>query len=339
MQNPGIMVGMGGPVTELLETAREMEARGYESLWVPEFHNADGLVRLAAVAARTSRMTLVSGIANAFNRAPAMIAAAAADIDEISGGRFILGLGTGTRKMQEAWYGLTYDPPAPKSEELIELLRSFWKSHRGGKFQHAGKYFNVDIDTYGRVGLLREEIPVYLAGVNRRMVRAAGQVADGLVGHPLYSKQWLREAVAPAVADGLARGGRSREDFTLASFIITAVSEDREEARRWASLQVAFYATVRTYAPILELSGWGDAAEGIRTAFFGRDWAALAKSLPDGMLDEIAIYGTAAECRDQLESFEGLMDLPVLYPPSFALSGAESRRAREGVVRAFARGG
>lgn len=97
-------------------------------------------------------------------------------------------------------------------------MRAFWKGHRGGKFQHDGKYFHVDIDTYGRVGLLREEIPVYLAGVNRRMVRAAGEVADGLVGHPLYSKQWLREAVAPAVADGLARSGRNRGDFTLASF-------------------------------------------------------------------------------------------------------------------------
>lgn len=103
MRNPQVMVGMG-PVTDLLDTALAMEELGYEGLVGARVPH---LVRLAAVAARTSRMTLASGIANAFNRAPAMLAAAAADIDEVSAGRFILGLGTATRKMQEAWYGLT----------------------------------------------------------------------------------------------------------------------------------------------------------------------------------------------------------------------------------------
>lgn len=103
------------------------------------------------------------------------------------------------------------------------------------------------------------------------------------------------------------------------------------------TLQVAFSATVRTYAPILEMGGWGEAAEGIRTAFYGRDWAGLANSLPPGMLDEIAIYGTPGECREQLDAFEGLIDLPVLYPPSFALTSSDARRAREGIVKGFSR--
>ena len=117
-----------------------------------------------------------------FARSPVMTAAAAADVDEISGGRVILGLGTGTKRMQESWYGLTFEAPAPKAAEVVRLLRALWSAPGGRPFRFDGRFYRIAIDIFGRPGRVRERIPVYLAGVNRIMVRTAAEVADGLVG-------------------------------------------------------------------------------------------------------------------------------------------------------------
>ncbi len=330
----GVMATMGR-IGDLVDTARRIEELGYHSIWVPEFHNADGFVRMAAVAQNTSTLTIASGIVNAFNRAPAMIAAAAADIDELSDGRLILGLGTSTRRMQERWYGIEFKPPAPRAEELIGVLRAFW-GHRGGPFRFSGRFYDIEIETYSRPGLGREDIPVFLAGVNRRMVRAAAEVADGLVGHPLYSQQWIREAVLPSVEEGLRRSDRPRERFTIASEIITAVSHDRAEALRAAKLQVGFYATTRTYETILALSGWQGIADDLRAAFIGRDVARMAEIVPDEMVEAIAVVGTPDECREKMRRYEGQVDLPVLYSPGFGSPPDVARRLHEAMIDAFA---
>jgi len=323
-------------ISDLVSTAQRMEALGYESIWIPEFHNQDGFVRITAVAAATERITIASGIVNAFNRAPAMIAAAAADIDELSNGRFILGLGTGTRRMQEAWYGIEYKPPAPRTEELTSILRSMWKANKGPAFKHSGRFYDIDIAPYGRPNLLREDIPIHLAAVNKRMIRTAGEYGDGLVGHPLYSMDWIKNAVIPSMEDGLSRADKAREEFSFSSFIITGVSEDREEARMWARLQIGFYATVHSYLPIWEVGGWGGLADGIRESFRSRDIAGIMKAIPDDMVDAIAIAGTPDECREALARYEGLIDVPVFYPPSFGLPGKDAKRARDHIIEAFA---
>jgi alkanesulfonate monooxygenase SsuD/methylene tetrahydromethanopterin reductase-like flavin-dependent oxidoreductase (luciferase family) len=132
---------------------------------------------------------------------------AAADIDEITGGRVVLGLGAGTRRMQEAWYGLKYEAPAKKAAEVIRLLRELWKAPSNRPFSFPGEFYPIAIDLFGRPGRVRDSIPVYLAGVNKLMVRTAGEVADGLVGHPLYSRRYLAERVRPMIA-GAQPGGR-----------------------------------------------------------------------------------------------------------------------------------
>ncbi len=332
-------IGVMGGERRILEqgrAARRLEDLGYHSLWVGEFHNSDGFVRMAVAAMGTTTLRIHGGIINAFNRAPAMIAAASADIDELSGGRLTLGLGTGTRGMQERWYGIEYKPPAPRAEELIRLLKALWRGHSGGRFTFSGRFYNVDIDTYGRPNILREDIPVFLAGVNKRMVRAAATVADGLVGHPIYSQRWLKEAVLPSVEDGLRRSGRSRDQFTIASEIITSVSDDRAEAMRAAKQQIGFYTSTRTYQPILELSGLGGIVDDLKVAVAGGDFARLAALIPDEFAEEVAVIGTASECREQMKRYDGLVDLPVLYPPAFGLSAEGAVRMREAMLEAFA---
>ena len=249
-----------------------------------------------------------------------MTAAAAADLDEITGGRVILGLGTGTKRMQESWYGLTFESPAPKAAEVVRLLRALWSAPVGRPFKFDGRFYNIAIDLFGRPGRVRERIPVYMAGVNRTMVRTAAAVADGLVGHPLVLAALPRRSRA-AGRRGRARRerARARAAFDVAGYVITSISDDAAKARDEARRQIAFYATTLTYDAILDLHGWQAEKEAIRAAFKKFDVAAMTAAITDEMVDQIAVAGTPDECRRQLARYEGLLDHVLLYPPSFGV--------------------
>src|SRR5205823_1177487 len=109
-------------------------------------------------------------------------------------GRMLLGLGTGTKRMNEEWYGMPFEHPAPKAGELCTLLRHVWASPRG-PIDFAGRYYRIKVPNYSRPGQVRESIPIYLAGVNPLMVRTAAELADGLVGHPIYSQRYIRDYI------------------------------------------------------------------------------------------------------------------------------------------------
>jgi len=144
------------------------EAAGFESVWTIEFFNANGLVRLGAIATATQRVKLGSGIAYAFMRSPMLAASAALDIDEISGGRMILGLGSGTKTMNENWYSMPFnDPPAPRIKDAIGLIRAAFAAQGGGGLSYDGAYYKVKIPQYSRPGAARPDIPIAIAAVNR----------------------------------------------------------------------------------------------------------------------------------------------------------------------------
>jgi len=306
-------------IDDLVGEARLAEEAGFEAVWLTDFYNRDAFVRMAMVGHATRRIRIASGIAYAFARSPVLTAAAAADIDEITGGRTILGLGTGTKRMQESWYGLTFESPAPKASEVVRLLRALWEAPPGRPFRFDGRFYRIAIDLFGRPGRVRERIPVYMAGVNRVMVRTAAEVADGLVGHPLYSRRYLSDVVRPAVDDGLRRAGREHAGFDLAGYVITSIADDGAQARAEAKRQIGFYATTVTYDAILDLHGWQREKEAIRAAFRARDIPAVEAAVSDEMLDQIAVAGTPDECREQLRRYDGLLDHALLYPPSFAV--------------------
>ena len=313
------LVLIADAIDELVEQARLAEDAGFEAVWLTDFYNRDAFVRMAMVGQATRRIGVASGIAYAFARSPVLTAAAAADVDEITGGRVILGLGTGTKRMQESWYGLQFESPAPKAAEVVRLLRALWDAPPNRPFKFEGRFYRIAIDLFGRPGRVRPRIPVYMAGVNRVMVRTAAEVADGLVGHPLYSRGYLAEVVLPAVDDGLRRGGRERASFDLAGYIITSIADDAAQARDEARRQIAFYATTLTYDAILDLHGWQTEKDAIRAAFRKFDVAAMQAAVSDEMVDQIAIAGTADECVTHLRRYDGLIDHALLYPPSFAV--------------------
>jgi probable F420-dependent oxidoreductase len=321
MQRPSLVTSSGGPA-ELAEAARLAEEAGFESVWATEFYDRSATVALAAMAQATTNIELGSAIAYAFGRTPVVLAAEARDLDELSGGRLTLGLGTGTRRMQQDWHGLDGEHPASRMEELVPLLRRLWKLHEG-PIEHEGRFYRLNVKpTAPPRAPVRDQIPIFMAGVNRRMIEGAGKVADGLVGHPLFTPDYVSQVARPAL-DGAP----------IAGYITTSVSEDSEQARRDAAAIIAFNSTVKTYRAVHEVSGFAPQAEAVREAWSRGDFSGMAAAVTDEMIDAIALAGTPEEVRDRFEErWDGVYERPLLWPPAFR--GAEGVNA---VVQAFRR--
>ena len=319
MATRGITV-LRGSVRAVAETAAAAEAAGFDAAWTPEFYTRSSIVTLAQMAARTSRCTVGTSIAYATGRSPLVLATEARSLDELSGGRLVLGLGTGTRRMMEDWHGVDPDAPAARMEELVPLLRRLWRLHEG-PVEHEGRFYRCRVTPTAETSApVRDDIPVYTAGVNARMVQVAGRVADGLLGHPLFSAAYVDEVVRPAIAEGKRRAGRDDAHVELVGIVICSVAGDADQARREAAAQLAFYSAPKTYGKLLEASGFGAAGEAIRAAFAERDFAGMAAAVPDEMVDSMAAAGTAADVRDRLERAAEVFDHVVVYPPSFGLT-------------------
>jgi alkanesulfonate monooxygenase SsuD/methylene tetrahydromethanopterin reductase-like flavin-dependent oxidoreductase (luciferase family) len=180
-------------------------------------------------------------------------------------------------------------------------------------------------------------VPIYLAAVNVRMAETAGRVADGVLGHPMTSPMYVKEVIRPAVELGAAEAGRSPEDVSITSGAIVQISDDREMARREAALQVGFYATTRTYRPVLALHGFDDLVEPLRRAFVAGDYAQLAEiALP--MVDTLAIAGSAEECRDRMAAFEGVADRIILGGSWIGAAEERIRDNHRAILETFAPG-
>ena len=305
-------------IADQIAAARHAEARGFHSVWTTEFFNHHGFVRLAAIAGGTARVQVGTAIAYAFMRTPVLAATAAMDVDEISGGRVILGLGSGTRSMNQKWYSIPFDqPPAPRMREAVELVRATVAAQKGGGLRFEGVYYQVEIPNYARTGAPRTEIPIYVAAVNRGMIRTAAAAADGLIGHPIFTRKYIRERVLPEL-----EGSRCE----LAPYVVCSISDDVDQARREARAQIAFYYTTRLYHSVLDVHGWREIGEEIAQSFRRGDFRAMSAAVSDELLDAIAITGRPDEVRDRLRQWEGLTEHALLYP---ATVGASPERVRE----------
>jgi probable F420-dependent oxidoreductase len=325
-----------GRIETIATSAAEADAMGFDAVWTPEFYTRSAIVTLGAIAARTSSCRVGTSIAYATGRSPLVLANDARSLDEVADGRLVLGLGTGTRRMMEDWHGVDPDAPATRMEELVPLLRRLWRLHEG-PVEHDGRFYRCRITpTAETTPGVREQIPIYTAGVNPRMIEVAGRVADGLLGHPLYSRAYVDDVARPAIEAGRRRADRAGAHVELVGVVICAISDDAETARREAAAQLAFYAAPKTYAPLLDASGFGAAGEAIRAAFAARDFAAMAAAVPENMVDAMAAAGTSADVRARLRELEHVFDHVVVYPPSFGLSEARCDELASSLVQELA---
>jgi probable F420-dependent oxidoreductase len=311
------------------ELAAVADAAGLAGVWAPELYNRSATIAVAEMINRTSRIEVGTAIAYGAGRSPLTLAAEARDLDELSDGRFVLGLGNGTRRMISDWHGLDPAAPAVRMEELVGLVRKLWNMHEG-PVEHDGRFYRLHFRPTGDVAAPSRAIPIYTAGVNPRMIETAGRVADGLLGHTLFTTGYIEDVVLPAIERGAKHADRPPSSVQVASLIFAAVSEDAEQARREVAAQIGFYSSAKTYAPLLETIGFATEGERIRDAFARHDLDGMVSAVSDRMIDALAVAGTAQDVRDGLRRYEGVLDHAILYVPSFRLSPervAESARA------------
>jgi len=328
-----------GNTKKNVELAARAEAVGFDSVFSVEFFNQNGFVVLGAVAEATRRVRIGTAIVNSFTRTPVLYATAAMDLDELSGGRMLLGLGSGTRRMNQDWYGVAFSKPAARMKELVRLLRALFAAQKGFGFRFEGRFWNLNIPAFTRPEPVRETIPICLAAVNEPMIRAAGTVADGLIGHPIASRRWHRERTLPALREAEASAGRPAGACRLLPYVLTAISDDREQAVRDAKNQIGFYFTVKIYRTILELHGIPEAADACRRALATFDVKAMADAIPDSLVEEIAIACPPDEARDRLRQWSDLGEEYLLYAPTIGIPPERVRDNFDAILDVFGTNG
>jgi probable F420-dependent oxidoreductase len=313
-------VALGSPV-EAVGLARKAEEFGFDCFWVNEIKH-DPFVQLALATQSTEKIALGTSIALAFTRSPTTLAYAAWDLQSLSRGRLLLGLGSQVKGHVERRFGMKWEPPAPKMKEVIDAMRAVWRNWQGGtKLDFNGKFFKLDLMTpfFSPGPIEHPAIPIYVAGVNEGMCRLVGAAADGLHVHPLHTLRYLRDVIVPAVDDGLARAGRKREDIAIAVSLFAAVGEtsrEIESLREFYRGQVAFYASTRSYRKVMELHGWGDVSERLHELTMKGEWKKMASEVSDEMLDEFVVQGGWGEIgRTIQDRYRGSADRVRLYRP------------------------
>jgi len=308
-------------LTSIPDYARKVEALGYDCLWSAETQH-DPFLPLAVAATVTSRIKLGTSIAVAFPRSPMILAHIAWDLAKASGGRFILGLGSQVKGHNERRFSVKFESPAPKMREVVLAMRAIWDTWQNGtKLDFKGRFFRFDLMTpfFNPGPIEHPRIPVYVAGVNPAMCRVAGEVCDGLHVHPFNSPTYLREVVRPAVEEGRAKAGRTHSDFTYvtASFVVVG-DTDAELAQQQQAVkqQIAFYASTRTYEPVLAVHGWQDLVPQLHRKSVEGDWKGMADLITDEMLDTYAVIGSYTTIAARLkERYAGLLDRTAFYQP------------------------
>lgn len=333
-----IAVGVTGKTpAEMAGFAREAEAVGAESAWSIElFRNA--FTQATYLAAQTERIGVGTGIAWAFTRSAMTLAMSAMDIDEISGGRFRLGLGAGVKALNERWHNAEYGRPAPHLRETVEAVREIIAAAAEGRpVRYEGSYHDLDIRGWVRsTPPLRAAIPIYCAAVQKGMARMAGDVADGMLGHPMCSPRWIEQELIPAYEEGLARSSRQRRDFTHIAAICCAIDEDEQVAIEAARRTVAFYATVKTYLPLYELHGFGAEAAAAAEAFRRGDLAGVLDAIPDAMVENYCAAGPPDKVRARVEELARVCDIVMPSPPTYFLPEEQVTEYNRRILRHLA---
>jgi probable F420-dependent oxidoreductase len=303
------------------ETARAAESLGFAGLWTSETRH-DAFLPLALAASETEKIELGTAVAIAFSRSPMEVAQTAWDLQDLSGGRFILGLGTQVKAHVKRRFSMPWDRPVARLREYILALRAIWASFRSeGPLGFEGEFYRHTLMTpfFNPGPIENPEVPVYIAGVNTNLARLAGELCDGFHVHPFHSPEYVRGTVKPAIAGGARRENRVPEEVELATaaFVITGHSgAEIDEQREKVRAQISFYASTPTYRPVLETHGWEKVGERLGKLAREKRWDEMPDIVTDEMLGTFTVEAAPAELGEALKQrYEGLIDRVTLYEP------------------------
>lgn len=319
-----MMLPASRSAAETAQAAQWAESRGLEGVFSIQL-GCNPWVPLGAAAVPTTTLRLATGIALGFTRSPLETAFAALDLDHLTGGRFTLGLGTSVRWWHEHLYGVDYEHPVARLEEAVTLIKAVL-SGRGrdlGRFD--GRFYRVDFSQLAHKPPLRPDLPVWIAALRTPMVRLAGRVGDGLIGHPSWSVRWTLEQIAGPYAEALKASGRDRSQVEINLWTVVAPNPDVAESVHDAKRHVAGYASIAQYEPYFAAHGFGAEARALQAAVAANDRNA-AELVPDEMARTFVLCGTADDVRRQIEPLGQVANSICLQPPPLR---ADARAAYE----------
>jgi probable F420-dependent oxidoreductase len=327
------------PGEVLTAQAQQVEAAGLAGIFVPQIYSSP-LMPLAHCAAVTERVQLATGIAIAFTRSPFETAMTAVDLDRLSGGRFVLGLGTSVRAWVEDIWGVPgYGKPVEHMRETIELIRLIIaESHTGNLDRFEGKYHQHDWTTFQGAFAppVRDRIPIWLAANQTGLTRLAGEMCEGFIDHPAHGPRWTLNQGQKALQEGLKKAGRDRSDIHWNAWYYVAVNNDRKEALEDARATVAFYAGVKQYEPMFAAHGFEKEARACQEAVDRHEYAtAGAAAVTDEMAETFVILGGSDECRKRVEEIWDVADSFCLVPPMYALPPEKTMFYFGGIAETF----
>ena len=295
VQKLGYSLGPLLSMREILLCAKMADQQeNVDSLWVPESWGRESFATLGAISQVTRKVSLGTSIINIYSRTPAIVAMAATTLDMLSDNRTIIGLGASTAAIVENWHGLKFNRPASRMKEYIECLRFMT---RGEKVKYDGEFFQIN-----NFKILhqpqRENIPIFMAAVNKKMVSMASKLADGIL---LYLRP-LEELKRTATELKQATKGKSFE--IACSFICAMSNKEPEKARARAATTLAFYIAVgEYYSKFLADNGFKIEVEEITAEYRKAGADNAAKYVSDRMLSSLVICGSSEECRESLSKF------------------------------------
>jgi probable F420-dependent oxidoreductase len=283
-----------GAALDARSAAAEAEKAGFAAVWTSEVQH-DPFVGLSLAAVATEQIQLGTAIVVAFARNPMSMAVVANDVQLLSKGRLLLGLGSQVRAHITRRFNMPWSHPAPRMREYILAMRAIWEAwNTGGKLEFQGEYyshtlmtpfFNPGPNPYGPPQVL-------LAGVGAAMTSVAGEVADGFLCHGFTTERYMREVTMPALREGRATAGKELDGFEVCGlpFIVTGRTEEEvAKARRGVCGQIAFYGSTPAYRGVLELHGWGDLADELHAMSRTGDWAKMGELVADDVVDAFAV--------------------------------------------------
>ncbi|MCP5069503.1 MAG: LLM class F420-dependent oxidoreductase [bacterium] len=312
------------------EEARALEEQGFDGLCTAETSN-DPFFPLLLAAEHTQRIELMTSIAVAFARNPMIVAGISNDLQAISNGRFILGLGSQIKPHITKRFSQPWSHPAPRMREFILAMRAIWDCwYKGEKLAFRGDYYTHSLMTpmFTPTNNPNGAPRVILAAVGPKMTEVAGEVADGLLVHAFSTPKYFEQVTLPAIERGMAASGRKREDFDISypAFVVSGTDEKEWEASRTAvTRQIAFYGSTPAYKGVLETHGWGDLQGELNALSKQGQWETMGTLITDEILEQFAVVAEPHRVAGELKKrFGGRIDR-LFY--TFPFTNEEDRRA------------
>ncbi len=310
----GLQLGYDDPVSAVA-LAEEAERLGFDSVWTSEAWGADAVTPLAWIAARTHRIALGTAIMQMPARTPATTAMTVATLDQLSGGRVRLGLGTSGPQVVEGWHGEPWGKPLTRTREYVEIVRT---ALGRGVVKHHGEHYDIPYAGPGATGLgkplklllrpVRADVPVYLAAIGPGNVALAAEIGDGWL--PIFfSPERFREVHEPNLERGFAARGGRPDAFDVAPLVPVLVADDVQAARDFLKPLLALYVggmgarSVNFYNRLACRYGYEAEAAAIQDLYLGGRKNDAAAAVPDALVDEVALVGDRARIADRLDAW------------------------------------